>query len=152
MAPNYTLVDLSRTHYESPPYNRKPWGDRIQLYKANDCEQRTNLVTKAARHEDPVGGIHVQILKCRISRQDITQLSCFQLVLRMQVRMNSRDLLPYLFFLLSSHERWQRTPWLRFKKRYKRTLWTPCRSAKRNLGLKGFPPSLRVRSNTGDKS
>lgn len=55
MAPNYTLVDLSRTHYESPPYDRKPWGDRLQLYKASDYEQRTNLVSKAARHEDPVG-------------------------------------------------------------------------------------------------
>ena len=55
VAPNYTLVDLSRTHYESPPYDRKPWGDRLQLYKASDYEQRTNLVSKAARHEDPVG-------------------------------------------------------------------------------------------------
>jgi len=67
VGPNYTLVDLSRTHYDEAPYNRKPWGDKVQLYRSGDTEQRVNLVAKAARHEDPAAGKALQELTQRLN-------------------------------------------------------------------------------------
>ena len=66
VAPNYTLVDLSRTHYDEAPYNRKPWGDTLQLYRSGDFEQRVNLVAKASRHEDPVAAKALAELTARL--------------------------------------------------------------------------------------
>ena len=72
VAPNFTYIDLSRSHYTEAPYDRKPWGDRVQLYRHDDFEQKviprfphrkvqarsraslhqTNLVGKVMKHED----------------------------------------------------------------------------------------------------
>jgi len=52
VGPNFTLVDLSRSHYTSAPYDRKPWNDRVQLYRHDDFEQKVNLMAKVGKHED----------------------------------------------------------------------------------------------------
>jgi arylsulfatase A-like enzyme len=59
---NYTLIDLTRTASKEPPYQRQPWGDKIQLYKANDIEQRENLMVRAMRQEDAVAAHHLSKL------------------------------------------------------------------------------------------
>lgn len=59
---NYTLIDLSRTTYKEPPYNREPWGDKLQLYKSTDVEQKVNLLSKAMRQEDPLAAHHLSKL------------------------------------------------------------------------------------------
>lgn len=56
---NYTLIDLSRTTSKEPPYNREPWGDRLQLYRSTDVEQKENLVSKAMRQEDAIAAHHL---------------------------------------------------------------------------------------------
>ena len=65
---DYALVDLSRSHYTSPPYDRKPWGDRLQLYRLpSDAEMKVNLVKKAMDHTDPVAGHALAALKATLA-------------------------------------------------------------------------------------
>lgn len=53
--PNYTLVDLSRSHFKTAPENREPWGDKpLQLYSAWDYEMKENLMSA-------VGSLYVAI-------------------------------------------------------------------------------------------
>ena len=71
---DYALVDLSRSHYLSPPYDRKPWGDRLQLYRVvDDIEMRSNLVTKVMAATDPIAGHAMKKLQVTLTQhiQDV---------------------------------------------------------------------------------
>lgn len=61
-------LQLSRSHYTAPPYDRKPWGDRLQLYRLpDDAEMRSNLVTRVMAHTDPLAGHALDTLKATLA-------------------------------------------------------------------------------------